>query len=207
MKVTKPLNNILNSKVKLECLRYLINYPSELNGSELSRFLKITTRSIHKAMQSLVNEGVVDFTPRGNSYGYTLNKDKWFVKKVLLPLFYNEKRFLDTIVENIKKEIESSPLGLNILSVVMFGSVYRKEDNCNSDFDIFLLIDKEENVSLVEDEIFKISSRISKLYGVTLGPYWKSLSSFKKDRSLGVIKSIKESHRLIYGQELSKYDS
>lgn len=93
MKVTKPLNNILNSKVKLECLRYLINYPSELNGSELSRFLKITTRSIHKAMQSLVNEGVVDFTPRGNSYGYTLNKDKWFVKTYYYHYFIMKKDF------------------------------------------------------------------------------------------------------------------
>jgi len=157
-------------------------------------------------MRSLVDEGVVNFTPHGNSIGYKLNKEKWITKKILSPLFKNEKVFLDTIVEKIRKEIEASPLKTNILSVVLFGSVYRKEDNCSSDFDIFVLIDKEENVGSVEEEIHKISSNISKLYGVTLGPYWKSLASFKKDKSLSVIKSIKASHRLIYGQELVKYD-
>jgi len=206
MRVTNPLSNILNSKVKIDCLRHMCLYPTELNGRELSRYLKVTHRSIYKAMRSLVDEGVVNFTPRGNSIGYILNKEKWISKNILIPLFRSEREFLETIVEKLKKEFEGSQFKNNILSVVLFGSVYRKEDNSSSDFDIFVLIDQEENVIPVEEEIAKISSKISKLYGVTLGPYWKSLSSFKKDKSLGVIKSIKAANRLIYGKELVKYD-
>ena len=204
MKVNNPLNNILNSKVKIECLRHLCNYPTELNGRQLSQFLGITPKSIHKAMGSLVDEGVVNFTSHGNSFGYSINKEKWIVKKILLPLFKSEKVILETVIEKIRKEIEGSPLKKNILSVVLFGSVHRKEDKSSSDFDIFVLIDQEENVNSAEDEIIKIGSNIAKIYGVILGPYLKSLASFKKDKALSVIKSIMASNRLIYGKELAK---
>ncbi len=205
MKVNNPLNNILNSKVKIECLRHLCSYPTELNGRQLSRFLKITPRSIHKAMSALVDEGVVNLNSHGNSFGYSINKEKWITKRLLLPLFQNEKTFLETVIQKIKKEIESSALKKSTLSVVLFGSVQQKEENCRSDFDILVLVDKEDNVSQAEEEIEKVGSKLTKVYGVTLGPYVKSLSSFKKDKSLDVIKSILSFHHLIYGQELIKY--
>jgi predicted nucleotidyltransferase len=179
-------------------------YPRELNGSEISRYLKVTHRSVHKAMRSLVDEGVVDFDSHGNSIGYKLNREKWIVKKMLLPLFKSEKVFLETVIEKIRKEIEGSPFKKNILSVVLFGSVHKKEDKNSSDFDIFVLIDREENISSIEDEIIKIGTNISKIYGVTLGPYLKSLASFKKDKALSVIKSIMASNHLIYGKELAR---
>ena len=204
MKVNNPLSNILNSKVKVDCLRHMCLYPSELNGRELSRHLTVTHRSIHKAMRSLVDEGVVDFTSHGNSFGYKLNKEKWIVKKMLLPLFKTEKVFLEVIIEKIKKGIEGLALRKSILSVVLFGSVHRKEDKSSSDFDIFVLIDLEENVGSIEEGIINLGSNISKIYGVTLGPYFKSLDSFKKDKSLSVIKTIMASNRLIYGKELSR---
>jgi len=205
MKVNNPLSNILNSKVKIECLRHLCSYPTELNGRQLSRFLKITPKSIHKAMSALVDEGVVNLTSHGNSFGYSINRKKWITKRLLLPLFQNEKTFLGTIIQRIKKEIESSALKKNILSVVLFGSVQKKEDTCHSDFDILVLVDKEDSVSIAEEEIEKVGTKLTKVYGVILGPYVKSLSSFKKDKSLNVIKSILSSNHLIYGQEISKY--
>jgi predicted nucleotidyltransferase len=205
MKVNNPLNNILNSKVKIECLRHLCSYPTELNGRQLSRFLKITPKSIHKAMSALVDEGVVNLNSHGNSFGYSINKEKWITKRLLLPLFQNEKTFLEEIIREIKKGIESSFLKKNILSVVLFGSVQKKEDSSRSDFDIFILADKESNVSALEEEIEKVGTKLTKIYGVTLGPYVKSISSFKKDRSLNVIKSILSSYQLIYGQELTEY--
>ncbi len=205
MKVNNPLNNILNSKVKIECLRHLCNYPSELNGRQLSIFLKITPKSIHKAMSTLVDEGVVNYTSHGNSFGYSINKEKWITKRLLLPLFKNEKIFLDEIIQTIKKEIGSSSLKENILSVALFGSVQKKEDTSRSDFDILVLVDRESLVPVVEEEIQKVGSKLSKVYGIILGPYVKSVASFKKDRCLSVIKSILSTHQLIYGKELKEY--
>ncbi len=205
MKVNNPLSTILNSKVKIECLRHLCNYSTELNGRQLAKFLKITPKSIHKAMSALVYEGVVNLNSHGNSFGYSVNKEKWITSRLLLPLFANEKIFLETIIEQIKTQITASVFKKNILSVVLFGSVQKKEDKSRSDFDIFLLIDKESNVSAVEEEIEKIGTNLAKVYGIALEPYVKSLSSFKKDKSLDVIKSILSSYQLIYGQELTKY--
>ena len=179
-------------------------FPSELNGRELSRYLNVTHRSIHKAMRSLVDEGVVDFSLHGNSFGYKLNREKWIVKKMLLPLFKSEQFLLEGIIGRIRKEIDGSPLKKNMLSVVLFGSVHKKEDKSSSDFDRFVLIDHEENVSTVEDEFHKIGSIIAKIYGVILGPYLKSLALFKKDKALSVIKSIMASNRLIYGKDPTK---
>lgn len=205
MKVNKPLNDILSSKVKIECLRYLCNYPTELNGRQLSQLLKITPRSIHKAMAFLVDEGVVNLNPHGNSFGYSLNKDKWVVKRLLLPLFRNEKIFLDEIIENINKEIAQLVSQKSILSVALFGSVHKKEDSSRSDFDLFILVDKEDHIPKVEEEMAQIGTKLLKAYGVVLGPYVKSFISFNKDKSLNVIKSILSSHQHVYGKELSKY--
>jgi predicted nucleotidyltransferase len=205
MKVSNPLSSLLNSKVKIECLRHLCNYSTELNGRQLSKFLKITPRSIHKAMSALVDEGVVNLNPHGNSFGYSMNKEKWITKRLLLPLFQNEKIFLETIIKQIKTEISSSVFKKNILSVVLFGSVQKKEDSSRSDFDIFVLIDNEVSVSVVEEEIEKVGTKLTKVYGIALEPYVKSLVSLKKDKSLEVIKSILSSYQLIYGQELTKY--
>ena len=108
MKVNSPLNDILNSKVKIECLRHLCNYPTELNGRQLSRFLGITPKSIHKAMSGLVDEGVVNLNSYGNSFGYSINKENWITRRLLLVLFHNEKTFLEEITQRIKKEIANA---------------------------------------------------------------------------------------------------
>ena len=200
MKVNNPLNNILNSTVKIECLRHLCNYPTELNGRQLSKFLRITPKSIHKAMSALVDEGVVNYVSHGNSFGYSINKDQWVTKRLLLPLFQNENLVLDEIADALSKEIKLSSLRKNILSVVLFGSVHKKDD-----FDIFVIVDKVASVFAVEEEIERIGSKFIKTYGVILGPYVKSVASFKKDKSLGVIKSIVSSYQLIYGKELTEY--
>jgi predicted nucleotidyltransferase len=205
MKVNNPLSNILSSKVKVDCLRHMCLYPKELNGRELSRYLNVTHRSVHKAMRSLVDEGVVDFISHGNSFGYKLNREKWITKKMLLPLFKSEKVLLEAIMDKIRKEMEESTFRENILSVVLFGSVNRKEDKNSSDFDIFILVDKEDKVSTAEEEIQKVGGKLSKEYGIVLGPYVKSLASFRKDKSLSVIKSILSSNKLIYGKELTEY--
>ena len=122
-----------------------------------------------------------------------------------MPLFQNEKIFFEEIIQSIKKTIETSFLKKNILSVALFGSVQKKEDNDRSDFDLLILVDKEDAVPAVEEEIEAVGTKLTRVYGVTLGPYVKSVASFKKDRSLNVIKSILSSNQLIYGQELTKY--
>ena len=205
MKVNNPLSNILNSKVKIECLRHLCRYPAELNGRQLSKFLKITPKSIHKAMSSLVDEGVINLNSHGNSLGYSIDKEKWIAKRLLLPLFQNEKKFLEEIIQEIKKEVETSFLKKNILSIALFGSVQKKEDTNCSDFDLLILIDKEDAVPTVEEKMETVGTKLTKVYGVTIGPYVKSVVSFKKDKSSSIIKSILSSHQLIYGQELKKY--
>lgn len=207
MMINNPLTGILSSKVKIECLRHLCNYPVELNGTQMSKTLKITTKAVHAAMCGLVNEGVVMLRPHGNSFEYSINKDNWVVKQLLVPLFANEKAFLEKLVEDIKTLIAKSTVRKNILSAVMFGSVHKKEDNSRSDLDIFVLVDAQSQVASVEDEMEKLGTTLLKSYGISLGPYVKSLNSFQKDRSLGVIRSILSSHHLIYGKGLDQYVS
>ena len=167
MKVNNPLSGILDSKVKIECLRHLCNYPTELNGRQLSRFLRITPKSIHKAMGSLVDEGVVDLSPHGNSFGYSINRDKWINRQLLLPLFQKEKSLLEVISQDIRKELKSSPLIKHIISVCFIRKCHhKKEDNSRSDFDLLILVDKESSVLAVEEKIEKVGSVFIKAYGI-----------------------------------------
>ena len=205
MKINNALSNVLDGGVKVACLRHLCLFPAELNGRQLSRLLNITPKSIHKAMSTLVNEGVIDLTPHGNSFGYSLSRKSWLVNRLLLPLFQSERVFLDILIQQIKKMVGASALKGKILSVVLFGSVQKKQDHGGSDLDLFVLVDKENNVAAVEEEIQKIGTSLMKEHGIGVGPYIKSLAEFKKDKSIKVIRSIVSSNRLIFGKEISTY--
>ena len=205
MTINNPLTGILNSKVKVDCLRHLCNYPVELNGTQLSKLLKSTPRSVHKAMSALVNEGVVSLRPHGNSFEYSINKANWIVKQLLVPVFIDEKVFLEKLMKDIKTRIMNCAVRESILSVVLFGSVHRKEENSRSDLDIFVLVDGQDQVGPVEEEMEKIGTALLRSYGINLGPYVKSLRSFQRDQALGVIKSILSSHQLVYGKEPQQY--
>jgi predicted nucleotidyltransferase len=155
-------------------------------------------------MKELANEQVVILKNYGNSHVYELNKSNRIVLEILKPMFKKESVLLDNFINDLVLGIKKSELKNNIFSVVLFGSVQEGKEKPGSDIDLCVVVNESKDKKAVEDLIFSIDSTLMSQLGMGIEPYIKSISEFKKDKELGVIKSILKSNRVIWGQNLEK---
>lgn len=202
MKLTKPLDKILNTGAKIKILRLLCRTHAELNGSQIAREIKITPATAHSALGELNSQGIVHVRNMGNTHVYTLNEGNYIVSDMLKPLFIKEDKALDKILSMIKRDLSSSKLKNDILSVVLFGSVNTKEDHPKSDIDLAVIVTNSKVKPKVEKLFENIDNKVSRKFGNIVSPYINTKSEFKtkKKKNLGVIKNILKSNTLIYGE-------
>jgi len=204
MKITKPLDKILNTETKTKILRFLCRTGAEWNGSQIAKEMGITPAASHSALNELVKEGIISMRNMGNSHVYTLNDDNYIVSDLLMPLFLKEDATLNKIIGIIKRDLASSKIKNNILNVSLFGSVNVKQDHPTSDIDLAVIVSDAGIKSKVEKLFEKIDEKISKKFGNTISPYINTKSEFKvkRNKKLEVIKSILRSPTLIYGENI-----
>lgn len=206
MKITKPLDNILNTEAKTRILRFLCRTSAEWNGSQIAKEIGMTPAASHSALNELVKEGIISMRNMGNTHVYTLNEDNYIVSDMLKPLFLKEDKALNRIIDIIKRNIASSKIKKNILNVSLFGSVNIRQDHPTSDIDLSVIISDAKIKSKVEKLFEKIDEKISKKFGNTLSPYINTKSEFraKYNKKLGVIKNILKSPTSIYGERIER---
>lgn len=206
MKITKPLDSILNTEVKMKILRFLCRTGAEWNGSQIAKEIGVTPAASHSALNELSKQGVIAMRNMGNTHVYTLNEEKYIVSDLLKPLYIKEDETLDKIIGIIKRNLASSKLKGKILSVSLFGSVNKGEDHPTSDIDLAVII-SGAGVKLKVEKLFeKIDATVSKRFGNVISPYINTKSEFKAKsrKKLEVVKNIIKSHTLIYGERLEK---
>lgn len=204
MKFTKPLDEILNTEVKIRILRFLCRTNAEWNGSQIAKEIKITPAATHTALRALQKEGVLTLRNMGKTHVYSLKEDSFLVSNLLKPLFTKEDHILDIIIALIKRKISSSKVKRDIASVALFGSVSARQERPTSDIDLVVVVENGKAKSVVERLFGEVDERISKEFGNTLSPYVNTRSEFKTKHKngLAVVKNILKTYRLIYGERL-----
>ena len=206
MKITKPLNKILDSEAKIKILRFLCETGAEWNGRQIAKEIGVTPATAHKALNSLNEEGVLTLRNMGKTHVYSLNTDNVVVKEMLKPLFLKESEVLAGILKIIKRHIRKSKVKEEIISAVLFGSVNLKKDHSMSDIDIAVVVDSAKVKGKAEILFEKIDSEISSKFGNTVSAYINTKSEFKskKKENMAVIKNILKGYTLIYGEKLEE---
>lgn len=204
MKFTKPLDEILNTEVKIRILRFLCRTNAQWNGSQIAKEIKITPAATHTALRALQKEGVLTLRNMGNTHVYSLKEGSFLVSNLLKPLFTKEGHILDTIIALIKRKISSSKVKRDIVSIALFGSVSARQERPTSDIDLVVVVENGKSKFVVERLFGEVDERISKEFGNTLSPYVNTRSEFKTKhkKGLAVIKNILKTYRLIYGERL-----
>ena len=206
MKVTKPLDKILDNEAKVKILRFLFKTNAEWNGRQIAREVEVTPATAHKALHSLNKEGVLLLRNMGNTHVYTLNKNNFTVSSMLKPLFAREEEALNRIFSIIKRRISASKIGDSILSVALFGSVSRQMDQAASDIDLMVIV-KDLKAKPKAGLLFEeIDNKISHEFGNAVSPYINTQMEFKAKykKGLKVISDILKTNRLIYGKPLER---
>jgi predicted nucleotidyltransferase len=206
MRLTKPLDSILNTEVKTKILRFLCRTGAEWNGSQIAKEMGITPAASHNALNELTRQGVIMMRNMGNTHVYTLNTENYIVSDLLKPLYISEDEALNKIIGIIKRNLSSSKIKSKILNVSLFGSVNKGEDHPTSDIDLAVIVSDAKTKSKVEKLFEKIDESVSRKFGNVISPYINTKSEFraKRKKKLEVVKNILKSHTLIYGERLEK---
>jgi predicted nucleotidyltransferase/biotin operon repressor len=202
MKLTNPLDKILNNETKVKILRFLFKTKAEWNGRQIARELGVTPATTHKALQSLNKEGVLLLRNIGKTHVYTLKRNNFTVSNMLKPLFAKEEKILDSIFSIIRRKISASSIKKGIVSVVLFGSVNLHKERSTSDIDIAVIVKDLKTKQATELLFEDIDKRISEEFGNTISAYINTVLEFKSKykKGLAVIKNIIKSNKLIYGK-------
>lgn len=206
MKISSPLNKILDNEAKVKILRFLIKTKTEWNGRQIAKEIGVTPATAHKALHGLYGEGILLLRNVGKTHIYSLKKDNYLVLNLLEPLFAKEGKVFDDIVESIRKKISRSSIKKAITSVVLFGSVNLHTDKPASDIDLAVLIKDAGNRQKVSKFFEDMDKKFSKEFGNTISTYINTEAEFKNKykKGLGIIKNILKSSRLICGKELKE---
>jgi predicted nucleotidyltransferase len=128
----------------------------------------------------------------------------WIVTDLLKPLFNAEDQYAEKFLQAVSKKVSGSVLKKEILSVVVFGSVSRREEGPVSDLDLFIVIRDGRQKHAVENLFFEIDRMNIMKACMSVEPHVSALSEFQEKFRTGLplIKNILKSNRVIYGRSL-----
>jgi predicted nucleotidyltransferase len=172
MVVNRIIEHLFTSPAIVAVLRELDLRRVGISGREIARSSNLTHRSALKALENLEALKIVNKQIAGKTYFFNINRSHYLYRNVIRPIFKAEMELFDTIASKIKKE-----LGKYSESLIIFGSVARKEESHESDFDLCVVY--SGNKKLIEDKINILREELYKLFGISLAPFLITLIEFK----------------------------
>lgn len=134
MLLHRPLATIAPT-VDADILQVLASADQPFTGRQLARLIpQRSTRGVTRALQRLVDHGIVRVSPAGNANLYELNRQHVAADPIVAL-----SRLRDTLAERISDHVGhwQQPVDL----VVLFGSAARNEMSLDSDIDLFVVSD------------------------------------------------------------------
>lgn len=203
MRFHKPLSYILDNRIKVDILRFLVKTGAEWNGREIAKELKISPAACHKALKNLYQEGIISLKAIGRTHLYKLNHSRLIVQNLLKPVFKYEMRSVGNLAHFINQKTRKYA-SRYFISLALFGSVLTGKEKPDSDIDLLVIIRHSAERQKAEDLLSDLGDLLAIKTGNTLSPYIQTLNEFrlKHKKRVMVIKSIADSHLLIWGKPI-----
>lgn len=201
MVINKALDEVFSTWSNVAVFRVLNKYAIGLSGREVARLVGMSAKNCLITLSALENLGLVNRTRGGRDHLFTLNRDHFLVKEGVIPLLDVEDKFVEAIFDDIKKILKKK-----CNSVYLFGSVARKDENVESDLDLCVIYDKEDQKDSLEDDMFDLQSLLRKKYSVNASPFYISKTHFvaKAKSNKPPIADIIKEGKLVFGNSLKR---
>jgi predicted nucleotidyltransferase len=165
MNFNNPLDYILGQLSKVRILRFLILTGVPMNGREIGKAVGLSHVQTHTALKDLVEQGIVSLRKVGRSNLYELQKEHLVVSEWLNPLILGEKNLKRRLAETVIKALSTAPS-----SLLVFGSVARREEKAGSDIDLLIVMPDHSDLKKTETELESAGEEVSRLFGNRLSP-------------------------------------
>jgi predicted nucleotidyltransferase len=156
-------------------LRVLQDSALGMTGREIARLAGMNHRSCLKALSTLEQLSIVQRQRGGRDHRFLLNRNHLLVQKGILPLLRLERSFLQALATVLKASI-----GGSAQSIILFGSVARKEEEVTSDLDVCIIVRKEDDVDAMQSEVHGLAPSIQKKFGARLAPLIMTSTEFTR---------------------------
>ncbi len=173
MIVNNILDYIFTNVSNLAVLRVLNERVVGISGRETARLAGISLRSAQLSLDNLVSLKIIKRQIGGREHLFTLNRESFISKEIIIKLFSAEQKFKTSLY----KEITDS-LKISADSIILFGSVARKTESVQSDLDLCIVYSKNKNK--IEKIVSSLRDELYDKYGVTLAPFYIIRNEFKK---------------------------
>lgn len=201
MIIHKPLNEIFSAYSNMVIIRELRYTKNGFSGREIAKRGGLSAPAAMNSLSHLESLKIVNRQIGGRDHIFTLNFSSYFVKVILLPLLDAESKFYYSIVKEIKKTLSK-----NTISVFLFGSVARKEESIQSDFDICIVYSGLKDKKIIEEKVNVCRDELHNEYGISLAPFYISCNEFQlraKFKKPPVNEIVKEGV-LLFGQPIKE---
>lgn len=199
MIVNRILDHIFVNTGNLAVLRVLNDRVVGISGRETARLANISLRTAQLALSNLEGLKIVKRQIGGREHLFTLNRDNFITKEIIIKLFITERRFKDSLINQIVNNLQTLAD-----SIILFGSVARKEESIDSDMDICLVYSK--NKATIEKIISTLRDDVYDTYGITLAPFYVTSNKFKTTakKNRGPINEILKDGIVLNGSSINE---
>jgi predicted nucleotidyltransferase len=188
MKFHISLLDVLNSRVKIKIIKFLLTHEASMSEREIASILKVSHMSVNRTMQELADLNFVNFITVGKAHLWKVSQ-KSYAYKVLSELIKGVSDIKEPI-EGLKKTLlKELPRSL-IKRAVLFGSVAKGMEKVNSDIDVFILVKNRQSKEKIESSVEKLSNICFDIYGNRLAPYILTEQEMKQKKDSRVVSEI-----------------
>lgn len=195
MKTRNVIESIFGSSARIHILRVLFNSPQPLSGRQVGELSGLTHRGAIHAMESLVKLGAVKQRKVGRAYQYSLSRNNIFAEKIITPCIKAEAGLFDGLREDIAKSF-----GRDTISLVLYGSLARGEEETSSDIDVIAVVKDKRKKSEIEAKAASMIPYFNERFHSLLSLHCYTSDEIKSKKSLTLIKSVIKEGVLLYGK-------
>ena len=188
MKFHISFSDLLNSKIRIKIIKYLLTHEASMSEREIASVLKVSHMSINRILRELSEINFIDFVTIGKAHLWKINR-KSYSFKVLSELIKSFSNIKEPI-ENLKDMLLRNLPKTLIKRLVLFGSIAEGSERVNSDIDIFVMVKDKQDKMKLEFQVEKLSNLCFEIYGNRLAPYILTERELKQKKKLKVISEI-----------------
>ncbi len=201
----RPLENILDSRVKIAILRVLSSGADRrLGGSEIARLTGFSVPSTHDALKVLHAARVVTMELLGNQHVYALNRKDRIAQKIILPMFKVEEGWKKDVKDRVIQGMKDASVLSSVVSVLLYGSFQQGDAKPGGDLDLAVIVKASGDTVKVRDAFLgPIAADFEMYFGLKLDAYIKTAEEFSTmlKRKSPVMAEVMKAYSVLYGKE------